>query len=73
MSKNKKVFIILYNTGKYWGGNKHFVKNWWQAQLYSSNKTAARHAKYIMDRRIKWYNNTELESFEILEVELILK
>ena len=70
--KEKKVFIIRYNTGKYWGGYKSFTTNWWQAYVYSSKKTAERQAKYIMDRRIKWYGNTELESFEILEVTLIL-
>ena len=70
--KEKKVFIIRYNTGKYWGGYKSFTKNWWQAHVYSSKKTAERQAKYIMDRRIKWHGNAELESFEILEVTLIL-
>jgi hypothetical protein len=71
--KPKQLFIIKYNTGKYWGGFRSFVKNWYQAQLYSSRKTAERQAKYVMDRRIKWYGNTELQSFEILELELFYK
>lgn len=68
----KIQYIILFNTGKYWGGQRNFVRQWFKSHMYSSKKMAERAAKHVMNRRITWYNNTELKSFEILEVNLFL-
>ena len=72
MNKTKIQYIILFNTGKYWGGNKTFVQHWWQAHSYSTLKGAIRQAKHVILRRRIWYNNVELLSFSIVKKESVL-
>ena len=71
--KSKTQYIIRFNNNKYWGGFRSFVKHWWQAHAYASAKVAAREAEKIIKRRVKWYGNTELKAFDILEKESTLK
>ena len=73
MSKSKTQFIIRFNTNKYWGGFRSFVKHWYQAHPYTSKVNAIKAAKHVILRRRQWYNNTELLGFEIIECEATLK
>lgn len=71
--KSKVQYIIRFNNNKYWGGFRSFVKNWYQAHAYTSSKTAIKAAEQIIKRRRKWYGNTELVAFDILEKKSTLK
>ena len=70
--KDRKQFIILFNTGKYWGGHRGFVKLWYKAHAYSNPGSAKRAAKHTISRKRAWYGDTETVSFKILEVTFTL-
>lgn len=66
----KKLFIILFNTGKYWGGHRGMQKHWYKAHAYATLGAAKRAAKHTISRKRQWYDDTELKSFVILEITL---
>lgn len=73
MPNVKTLYIVRFNTGKYWGGMRSFVRNWYQAHMYSTAKIASTMAKQVISRRRTWYDNLELESFEVIQVNMSLE
>lgn len=70
---NKPLYVIQFDNGMYWCGYNHLDKQLRKAVVYSSLKHARQSADDVMKRKRTIIGLGKVQSYKMLEVEIIVK